>query len=310
MTKSTDILAQIQQIRNNRKNPKSPTQLKRIHINASQKNGISVAQQCSAIPIALKKTNKLSSFSLTFSIGLHVILAILIGAFCIKEQMVYKNDVLKLEFIVLEPKISHPPHPHHLPYDIFSTLPYLQVVQIQREPVGTSIDIPQIQDTFVLLDEDVSTLNNIQQSFEIIQNAAIPPQQSNLKLRSVLIIDKPTTRKSSIDKLTQTKSNEEYSLPNQPNVYTETIPMQTTPIINPNYPKIARLAKKEGKVILQATIDIDGIPKNITATTDLGYGLEDAAIVAFKKSRYIPAKKNGIPIASSVEIEFEFRIQE
>ena len=69
---------------------------------------------------------------------------------------------------------------------------------------------------------------------------------------------------------------------------------------NPQYPKSAKEAKKDGTVVLQLTIDENGIPKNIVALTNLGFGLEAAAIEALKNSTFHPAMKNGKPISKEV----------
>ena len=79
---------------------------------------------------------------------------------------------------------------------------------------------------------------------------------------------------------------------------------------NPQYPKSAKEAKKDGTVILQLTIDEKGIPKNIVALTNLGFGLEAAAIEALKNSTFHPAMKNGKPISKEVEIPYAFKIED
>ena len=79
---------------------------------------------------------------------------------------------------------------------------------------------------------------------------------------------------------------------------------------NPQYPKSAKEAKKEGTVVLQVIIDENGIPKDIVALTSLGFGLEAAAIEALKKSTFHPAMKNGKPISKGVEIPYAFKIED
>ena len=76
----------------------------------------------------------------------------------------------------------------------------------------------------------------------------------------------------------------------------------------PVYPKVAIIAQKEGKVILLATIDVNGIAKNIKALTQLGFGLEEAAIEALKKSTFHPAIRQGKPASSVVRIPYEFKL--
>lgn len=79
--------------------------------------------------------------------------------------------------------------------------------------------------------------------------------------------------------------------------------------VKPEYPIDAKKAGKEGKVILQATIDMNGIPQNIVALTKLGFGFEEAAIEALKKSSFYPATEKGKPISVAVRIPYEFKIE-
>ena len=78
--------------------------------------------------------------------------------------------------------------------------------------------------------------------------------------------------------------------------------------VNPDYPKNAQQAQKEGTVILQARIDVDGIPKDIVALTNLGFGLEEAAIEALKKTTFHPAIRAGKPMSIRVEIPYNFNL--
>ena len=78
----------------------------------------------------------------------------------------------------------------------------------------------------------------------------------------------------------------------------------------PKYPDTAKKAKKEGTVILEATIDENGLPKDIVALTSLGFGLEEAAIEALKKMTFNPATKGGTPISlENVQIRYEFKLE-
>ena len=78
--------------------------------------------------------------------------------------------------------------------------------------------------------------------------------------------------------------------------------------VDAKYPKSAKEAEKGGKVTLQVTINENGIPQNIVALTKLGFGLEEAAIEALKKSTFHPAMKGGKPISTQVKIPFSFAI--
>ena len=94
------------------------------------------------------------------------------------------------------------------------------------------------------------------------------------------------------------------------------IPSQTSNVtlpqrkhtVKPIYPKEAIESGKEGRVKLQTSIDVKGIPKNIVALTKIGFGLEEAAIAALKQSTFHPANKNGKPIKVTVQIPYDFKL--
>lgn len=80
---------------------------------------------------------------------------------------------------------------------------------------------------------------------------------------------------------------------------------------NPQYPKSAKEANKDGTVVLKLTIDENGIPRDIVALTNLGFGLEAAAIEALKNSTFHPAMKKGKPISlEDVEIPYAFKLED
>ena len=63
-------------------------------------------------------------------------------------------------------------------------------------------------------------------------------------------------------------------------------------------------------MLLQATIDEKGIPQDIVAVTDIGFGFEAAAIAALRKTTFRPATKGGNPISLQVEIPYSFTLKD
>ena len=79
----------------------------------------------------------------------------------------------------------------------------------------------------------------------------------------------------------------------------------------PKYPSEAKRAGKEGKVVLEATIDVDGKPKDIRVKKDeVGFGCARAAIQALKASRFNPAKRGGTSIAQRITVPYTFKIED
>jgi protein TonB len=76
----------------------------------------------------------------------------------------------------------------------------------------------------------------------------------------------------------------------------------------PTYPPIAVSARVEGTVILEATIDAQGVVRNVTVLKSVPL-LDRAAIEAVQQWRYTPTRLNGqaIPIIMTVTVTFSVR---
>ena len=79
--------------------------------------------------------------------------------------------------------------------------------------------------------------------------------------------------------------------------------------VEPLYPVIAKNVKMEGEVALEVTINEQGIPLDIVALTNLGFGLEEAAIEALKKTTFYPATKNEKMISKRVTLRYRFTLK-
>ena len=80
--------------------------------------------------------------------------------------------------------------------------------------------------------------------------------------------------------------------------------------VDPEYPGLAVAAGQIGVVILETIINEEGIPVDIVAKTDLGYGLEAAAIAALRQTRFHPAIYRGLSIPMRVTIRAIFSIED
>ena len=79
--------------------------------------------------------------------------------------------------------------------------------------------------------------------------------------------------------------------------------------VDPVYPPLAIENRRQGEVILEAIINEDGIPVDITPRTLLGSGLEAAAIRALQQTRFYPAIYRGVPIPTRVAIRYKFSLR-
>lgn len=56
----------------------------------------------------------------------------------------------------------------------------------------------------------------------------------------------------------------------------------------PTYTGVARDAGVQGMCLLELVVDTQGMPQNITVLSPLGFGLDDSAISAVSKWRFVP----------------------
>ena len=77
----------------------------------------------------------------------------------------------------------------------------------------------------------------------------------------------------------------------------------------PIYPMMARKLGREGKVMLKLTIDEKGNLSDVEVIDKAGYEFTEAAVEAVKKSTFLPAKKDGKPIASRALLPIRFQLE-
>jgi protein TonB len=80
--------------------------------------------------------------------------------------------------------------------------------------------------------------------------------------------------------------------------------------VEPEYPELARVARLEGNVILQAIILKDGSVGDVEVlrTNRPNMGFEDAAISAVQQWRYKPALQNGKPVEVYFTVFVDFKL--
>jgi TonB family protein len=76
----------------------------------------------------------------------------------------------------------------------------------------------------------------------------------------------------------------------------------------PEYSDEARKAKFSGTVVLAVEIDASGQPTNIRVNRSLGLGLDEKAVEAVRQWTFVPAKKDGQPIAVQAQVVVTFRL--
>jgi TonB family protein len=77
----------------------------------------------------------------------------------------------------------------------------------------------------------------------------------------------------------------------------------------PTYTEIARKARIQGVVIVQAIIDREGNVTNVKVLKGLPMGLEEAAVEAMKQWKFKPATLNGKPVTVYYNLTVNFKLQ-
>ena len=82
--------------------------------------------------------------------------------------------------------------------------------------------------------------------------------------------------------------------------------------VDPIYPESARLSHKQGLVVLEATIGVDGIARHIKIVKVVevsGLGCEEAAVAALKASQFVPAKRGKSVVSQRLRISYRFQFK-
>ena len=79
--------------------------------------------------------------------------------------------------------------------------------------------------------------------------------------------------------------------------------------VMPVYPAQARRLGQEGRVVLRLTIDARGNLLKVVVLQGPGFGFEEAAVEAVKRSSFRPAMVNGQAVASSARLPIRFALR-
>jgi TonB family protein len=74
------------------------------------------------------------------------------------------------------------------------------------------------------------------------------------------------------------------------------------------YPAQALSERAEGSVGLELLVDETGHVLDVHVTSPAGHGFDEAAIAAARRFTFSPATKNGVPIRSSLQFNYDFRL--
>lgn len=312
--RTSGMLTQMQQRRAERKKPKRFVALKKVSLDANQQHSISTAQtNMPKHPITQMHVGR-SSAAFAVAMVFHGLIAIIIGVFYIADRIEFEQETFDISIVTEDAKTKRRFIRREAP-KFNQAKQEQQQVRVQR-PV-TVPDQLLSQDTFT-----------IPQGPETTGDLTTPGADEGPRLIDVpRDFVKPTTTvepetkapgfeiqreaPTLMEKLDTPAPDDALGLDSvnfksEPGV----VKPQYKFKVEPKYPDAAKKAGKEGQVILQATIDEKGIPTDIVAITNIGFGFEAAAIAALKKTTFRPATKGGNPISLEVEIPYSFTLKD
>ena len=316
MSRSSDIVSQIHNRRAQRKKPKINAKLKKFAIDENQQGGIAAAKENKPPPITVQKTGSRNSFSLIFSIGLHVSIALILGTLYIKDRIEAETERLEAAFIPNDvpdrkrvivnkrPKITFEAKEQKVEAPIKRT-----VVTNPDLPKGPRDFIPPSSGTTDVLDGSELNAGPRVTLPERTFKGPVQPKQAAPVPSTVLRPTQQNTPFADLENTAPSTPGPDLTVPDIDPSSGITEP-KTKYSVKPTYPKNARRAEKEGKVVLKAIITVEGVAKDITAETNLGFGFEEAAIAALKKFKFTPAMENGKAIEYVVRVPFEFKLED
>lgn len=76
----------------------------------------------------------------------------------------------------------------------------------------------------------------------------------------------------------------------------------------PSYTDPARLARRQGAVLVSIVIDEQGKARNLKIVRGLGFGLDESAYDAISRWQFEPALLNGVPVSVTANVELNFRL--
>lgn len=79
----------------------------------------------------------------------------------------------------------------------------------------------------------------------------------------------------------------------------------------PDYPSEARRRGQQGRVLLHVDVSAAGAPISVTVSSSSGHELLDqAALRAVSAWRFTPATRGGSPVAGTVDVPVQFRLED
>ena len=316
--RTSGMLSQMQQRRAERKKPKRFVALKKVSLDASQQSHISNAQANLPKHPITQKHIKQSSTAFTIAMAFHVLIAIFIGTYVIVDRIELADETFDISIVTEESKTKRRFIRREAPK--FDEARREQQKPVLKQPVRTStaqlpsksgFTIPQGPDT--TLDLTPSGVDEGPAFIDVKRNL-VKPTTTIEPETTVQGFERQREAPKLLDKLDTPEPDAALKV-GDINIKSKApvVPPKLKFQVKPKYPESVKKRQKKDEileVILVATIDEKGMPKDIVAETNLGSGLEEAAIAALRKSTFHPATENGKVISMRVKIPYEFKLED
>lgn len=152
---------------------------------------------------------------------------------------------------------------------------------------------------------------------EIYEEVAFVSNLQVQQTEAAAPVEVPEGKITPTDKLEKAKEDERVANAVNPVQINATIPVDLSPDIKPEYTTQARQAGFEGTMYVDIVIADSGevlqvrpvyrTPLDKSTFRDLG--LERSAVLAFRKKRFAPAKKDGEPITVRIRVPVRYTLQ-
>ncbi len=255
------------------------------------------------------------------SLGLHLIAA-LVGTLYIVNTAHVDDDVIIVDLMHTKPPKTRRRLP---PREVKrAQLSYPRQTAEPRRPklVTTAVRLPQSDAWLILAGDKLSSVDTreISDGSTALDTDKLNKQlfssAQHARIKSVIPDITPDRSSSSIfDKISQPNNlqdNIDANLPTPSPVQSKGVVKRPSwrRKVEPKYPNLARRAQKEGVVVLEATIDLDGIAKNIHVIEGIGFGCDKAAVEALKSSRFTPARNGDAIVTLRIQIPYRFELED
>ena len=79
--------------------------------------------------------------------------------------------------------------------------------------------------------------------------------------------------------------------------------------VQPEVPEEFRAARREAVVVVEVAIGADGVVIGARVVKQAGFGLDEAATAAARRTRFAPALVGDRPVAVKMQIPYRFKVR-